>query len=212
MRAFQRICLLVSLSALLMLPKTVAAQGDWEVNANVFRYSFLVGEEEPGVNWSDLFDGGIGGAIEIGIRRFYPGVFVLGMGFDKFAGKQVTSFAGVAGTFSDLNIFSFYAGGRFYITDAIGHRHRQSPVAFYVKTDAGASYIESVDFNTAFGSFALGPNVADFMFDVGAGLDVKLADRTVLFVEAKYENLGAPGGTGSRVQAFPLGFGFRQIF
>ena len=212
MSAFYRICIFGSLAVLLLMPESAAAQGDWEIDANLFRFSFLVGEEEPGVNWSNLFDDGIGGALEAGFRKFYPGVFVLGVGFDKFAGKSVTNFSGASGNFSDLNLFTFYAGGRFYVSDAIRHRHRQSPVAFYVRTDAGASYIESVDFNSDFGSFALGPDVSDFMFDVGAGLDVKLADRTVLFLEAKYENFGAPGGSGNRVQAFPLGFGLRQIF
>lgn len=190
-----------------------AQESPGRVNLAVaFRYSVLTGQEQPGANWSDLSDNGVGGSAEVGYM-VHPAVAIhVGLAYDTFSGKNIAlSGPGggiVTGTFSDMNPYSFYGGAKVYVFKLINPGNPGS-VDVYIRGEVGGVYFSSVHFSGSLGTVSLGGSRTNFSWAAGSGVEARISQQLSFFVEAKYQDYGRPGNAGNPFTAIPLSYGLR---
>jgi opacity protein-like surface antigen len=169
-----------------------------------FRYAGLTGDEESGVKWSDLYDNGIGGSLEISYRT-NPAVAILGgIAYDQFAGTDITLCCPViTGKFNDQNPLTFYVGAKFYILQMAGPA--KNPADPYLRLDLGLTRFDKLEFE----GITVGDPVTKSSWDVGVGVDVPLSPLAAFFVELKYQDYGKPDQAGDTLRAYPISVGIR---
>jgi len=169
-----------------------------------FRHAVLTGEEESGFNWSDLWDDGNGGSLEISYRINPPVAILGGISYDSFPGKDISLCCPlITGKFSNLSPYTFYVGGKFFLLQmAAPTKTGADP---YFRLDFGLTRFNSYDFE----GFSIGNATTVFSWDIGLGVDVAITPVVGFFVEAKYQDYGKPDQAGNTLTAFPISVGFR---
>jgi len=169
-----------------------------------FRYAPLIGDEESGFKWSDLYDNGTGGSVELSYRT-NPAVAILGgISYDKFAGTDITLCCPViSGKFNDQKPLTFYLGAKFFLLQMEGPKTNSADP--YLRLDLGMTRFDKTEFE----GVTLGDAVTKFGWDVGAGVDVPLSPVVGFFVELKYQDYGKPDNAGETLRAIPISVGVR---
>lgn len=202
---------------LMFIPSIVFAQetlGPYDI-AVAFKYGMPIGSEETGYNWSDLYQNGTGGSLEISTRYTPALALHIGIAYDTFSGKGISFFVppgvGVTGQFSTLNPLSLYIGEKLYLS-SLHPRGSSGFVDPYIRVDLGMTSFNSVDFNSNSGSVSVGGSTTAFSYALGVGVDLWTTSSFALLLEAKYHDYGKPGGAGETLKDFPelsLGVRFR---
>lgn len=174
-----------------------------------FRYSIPVGNEEPRLKWSDIYEDGFGGGLEIGYRGIPHLTLHGGAAYDIFKGKNVFLFlpAGrLSGKFSDQKLLSLYIGAKLFLlhTPNPEQSYGANP---YIRLDIGATFFEDVEL----GRIQLGRRSAALGAGVGAGVDILFSTRFILFLEGRYQHFGQPDQAGENFRAIPLSAGLRYL-
>jgi opacity protein-like surface antigen len=169
-----------------------------------FRYASLVGDEESGFKWSDLYDNGIGGSLELSYRT-NPAVAILGgISYDKFAGADITLCCpAISGKFSDQNPLTFYLGAKLFLLQTSGPS--TNPADPYIRLDLGMTQFDKVEFE----GITVGDAVTKFGWDIGLGVDVSVSPVVGYFIEIKYQDYGKPDQAGETLRAIPISVGIR---
>lgn len=174
-----------------------------------FRYSLPIGEEEPGIDWDDLYDNGIGGALELTYRATQRVGLYIGGAYHLYRAKDITldtSAGPVTGRFNDQELFSFYLGVKTYLLGA-ALPQKSGGVDPYLRADVGLSLYNDTNFN--------GSSIADrstqFAFSVGLGADILTYTNFIFFLEAKYEDHGVPDKAGDSFRSMPIAVGIRYL-
>lgn len=174
-----------------------------------FRYSLPIGEEEPGVDWDDLYDNGIGGALEVTYRATPRVGLYIGGAYHLYRAKDITldtPTGPVSGRFNDQELFSLYLGVKTYLLGA-ALPQKSGGIDPYLRADIGLSLFNDTNFN--------GSSVADrsgeLAFSVGLGVDLLTYTNFIFFLEAKYEDHGVPDKAGDSFRAMPFAVGMRYL-
>lgn len=172
-----------------------------------FRYSLPIGEEEDGIDWGDLYENGIGGALELTYRATRRVALYLGGSYHLYKAKDVTfSDPPLTGRFNDQELFSLYLGAKAYLLGATLPQ-KSGGIDPYLRADVGLSHFNDTNFN--------GRSVADrsieYAFSVGLGADILTYTNFIFFLEAKYEDHGVPDKAGDSFRAMPFSLGMRYL-
>ena len=201
-------------AALLLLSLSVAALAEEpmpkkvDLSASV-RYSLPVGHEEGGMKWSDLYDPGWGGALELSYRARPRLAFHVGGAYDSYSAKEVLLSTGagpVSGRFNDQKLLSLYIGVRGYLlgTDL---PQKSGGIDPYLRADVGMTQFNGAAFN----GVPDGQRSRAFAFSVGIGADLLTYSNFILFLEGRYEDHGTPDQAGASFRAFPISAGLRYL-
>ncbi|TAK08457.1 MAG: hypothetical protein EPO39_04350 [Candidatus Manganitrophaceae bacterium] len=174
-----------------------------------YRYGLPFGEEEAGIDWSDLYDNGSGGAFEAAYRATPRLALYGGVSFDKYKGKEIALHPPtgvVTGRFTDQTLLSLYLGVKGYLLN-VAVPQRAAGINPYLRADIGLTQFNGADFN--------GAHVAErsrkFAFSVGIGADILTDTRFLFFFEARYEDHGAPDQSGGAFRGVPISLGLRYL-
>lgn len=173
------------------------------------RYSFPEGNEEGGLKWSDLYDPGPGGALELSYRVRPRVAFHVGGAYDTYPAKEVTLSTGsgpVTGRFNDQKLLTLYVGVRGYLlgTDL---PQKSAGVDPYLLADVGVTQFNGAGFN----GMPDGKRSRTFAFAVGIGAEVLTYSNFIFFFEGRYEDHGTPDQAGGAFRAFPVSAGLRYL-
>ena len=140
-------------------------------------------------HYHDAFDTGIGGGIELSWRFCNYFSLLGGIGYENYDGKTYQDIS-----FDDFKVIPLYLGGKFHI---LPRDSRWNP---YVKVDAGAAHLSSVDISF----MALEERYWDsswvFLFDIGGGVEYRFKQWGIgLEVLPRY--LGKPDSALGRPSA-----------
>lgn len=170
-----------------------------------FRYSIPVGEEEAGVAWSDLYEDGVGGALEVTYRATRRFALYVGAAYHRYKGEE-TLFGTLTGRFNDQELLSAYVGVKGYLLGA-ALPQKSGGIDPYLRADLGVTQFNGANFN--------GDPIADrsreFAFSVGLGADFLTYTNFILFFEARYEDHGIPDQAGESFRAVPISLGVRYL-
>jgi|GEM_PF-1383928 len=144
---------------------------------------FLYGDAGTGSGvpgYDDAFSKGLGFGAEYSWRfcRWFSAVG--GLGFERFDGDTCEGIA-----FSELKIFPVYVGGKIHLVE------KASPWDLYIRLDAGAAHLSSV--NVSHGAFQdrYWDSSWVFLFDAGIGTEYRW-DCWGLSLDVKARYLGSP--------------------
>lgn len=168
-------------------------------------HSIPVENEQTGVKWADLYEEGVGGALELAFRATPRYAFYAGSAYHQYRGREIL-FGTARGRFNPQKLVSFYLGVKGYLLDA-ALPQKSGGINPYLRADLGFT-----QFNGA--AFA-GGHVADrsgrFSYAIGAGADLLTYTRFIFFLEAKFEDHGTPDQAANSFQAVPIIVGMRYL-
>jgi len=175
-----------------------------------FRYSLPIGEEEPGLDWNNLYENGVGGVLELTYRATQRIGLYLGGAYHLYKAKDFTfsdpPSPPISGRFNDQELFSFYVGAKAYLLGA-ALPQKSGGIDPYLRADVGLSLFNDTNFN--------GQSIADrstqFAFSVGLGADLLTYTNLIFFLEAKYEDHGVPDRAGDSFRTMPFAIGVRYL-
>ncbi len=202
----------LSIALLLFLATTAPAEEPgprkFDLSAAV-RHSFPFGSEEAGVEWSDLYDPGSGGALEIGYRVQPRWALYFGGAYDHYPAKEVilpTPVGTVSGRFNDQKLLTLYLGMKGYLLGA-EFPQKSAGIDPYLRADLGVTQFNGADFN----GLSVAKRSRAFSFSVGLGADVLTYTNFIFFFEGRYEDHGTPDQAGNAFRAIPLSMGLRYL-
>lgn len=174
-----------------------------------FRYSLPIGEEEPGLDWSDLYEEGSVGALELSYRATRRVAVYVGGAYHLYRAKEIsleTPAGAVAGRFNDQELLSVYLGVKGYL---FGPALPQEAAGIdpYLRADVGFTQFNGADFNAE----PIADRSRKFAFSFGVGADVLTYTNVLLFFEIKYEDHGTPDEAGGAFRAMPISLGIRYL-
>lgn len=203
----------VALALLVSDPQAVFAEGGttgsrFNLSA-AYRRGYPSGREESGWKWSDLYDNGAGGSLELDYRAMPHLTVDAGIAYDTFKGREIsvaTSTGAAVGRFSNQHPLSLYVGlkGYFLTAEAPESSYGISP---YATVDLGLTFFNSVNFNGA----EVGKSTTTLAAAIGAGADFLTATHFVPFLEVKYQDYGKPDRAGGAFRAVLLSLGLRYL-
>lgn len=204
----------ILIAAVWLLVLSAAARAEEAIPKKVdfsaaVRYSFPTGHEEGGVNWSDLYDPGFGGALELSYRLRPRLAFHVGGAYDTYPAREVlfsTSVGPVTGRFNDQKLMTLYLGARGYLlgTDL---PQKSAGIDPYLRADLGVTQFNGAGFNGS----PDGSRSRAFAFAIGIGADFLTASNFIFFLEGRYEDHGTPDRAGASFRAFPILAGVRYL-
>lgn len=174
-----------------------------------FRYGILIGEEEPGLDWSDLYEEGLGGTLEATYRATRRLAVYLGGAYHLYRAKEATleTPAGtVTGRFNDQELLSVYLGVKGYLLGAEVPQ-KAGGIDPYLRADLGLTQFNGADFNGA----PIADRSRQFAFSVGLGADILTYTSFIFFLEAKYEDHGIPDEARESFRTLPISIGVRYL-
>ena len=207
------VCLLLASAFLFLLFTFTSAWAEeatkkFDLSA-AFRYGVPVGDEEAGLKWSDLYDSGLGGLLEVAYRATPRLAFYGGAGFDRYRGKEVplkTPVGIVTGRFNDQKLLSLYLGVKAYLLK-VALPQKAAGINPYLRGDIGLTQFNGADFNGAHAA----DRSREVAFSAGVGADILTDTRFIFFFEARYEDHGIPDEAGKSFRAMPIVLGLRYL-
>jgi hypothetical protein len=173
-----------------------------------FRYSLPIGEEEPGLDWSDLYEDGSVGALEVTYRATRRIALYVGGAYHLYRAKEITleTDGTVTGRFNDQELLSVYVGVKGYL---LGPELPQKAAGIdpYLRADLGITQFNGANFNAE----PIADRSRQLAFSVGLGADLLTYTNVIFFFEAKYEDHGVPDKAGDSFRAVPLSLGVRYL-
>ena len=152
--------------ALILLPiRGSAEDGTFSLHVWAQVSPFISGEAGRGSDapdYTDLFDTGIGGSVELSWRFSNRFSLLGGIGYENYAGK---THQGIS--FDDLKVMPLYLGGKFHF---LPRDSRWNP---YVKLDIGGAHLSSVDVSFEGLEGRYWDSSWVFLFEVGGGLEYR---------------------------------------
>jgi len=178
-------CMMLSFFLILLYSPAGGFAGDGKASLRIWGQlsPFLSGEAGNGTgapDYADAFSRGFGFGGEYSWRFGHRFSAVGGLGFERYDGDIYEDIA-----FSDLEIVPVYVGGKIhFIRDA-------APWDLYLRLDAGAAYLSSV--NISYGAFhdRYWDSSWVFLFDVGVGTEYRW-NRWGVSLDVKARYLGSP--------------------
>lgn len=174
-----------------------------------FRYSLPIGEEEPGLDWSDLYEAGSVGALELSYRATRRVAVYVGGAYHLYRAKEIslgTSAGAVAGRFNDQELLSVYLGVRGYLLGP-DFPQKSAGIDPYLRADVGFTQFNGADFNAE----PIADRSREFAFSFGLGADILTYTNVILFFEIKYEDHGIPDEAGESFRSMPISLGLRYL-
>ncbi len=169
-----------------------------------FRYSIPIGKEESGLKWSDLYDHGLGGMLEISYRATPRFAIHLGAADDTYKAKRVSGRI-INGKFNDQRTVSYYLGVKGYLLSA-ALPQESGGINPYLRADVGVTQFNGASLNGVHNA----DRSLEFAYAVGGGVDS--LTRFIVFFEARYENHGKPDRAAGALQSVPVSLGLRFLF
>jgi hypothetical protein len=178
-------CLMMSFSLLVFSLASGALAEDGKGSLRIWGQvsPFLSGDAGTGSGapeYGDAFSEGLGFGAEFSWRfcRWFSALG--GLGFERFDGK---TYEGIS--FGELKVFPVYVGGKIHLVE------ETSPWDFYLRFDAGATRLSSV--NVSYGAFRgqYWDSSWVFLFDAGVGTEYRW-DCWGLSLDVKARYLGSP--------------------
>lgn len=174
-----------------------------------FRYSLTIGEEEPGLDWSDLYEEGSVGALELSYRANRRVAVYVGGAYHLYRAKEIsleTSAGTVDGWFNDQELLSVYLGVKGYLLGP-ALPHQSAGIDPYLRADVGFTQFNGANFNAE----PIADRSRRFAFSFGVGADVLTYTNVIFFFEIKYEDHGIPDEAGGAFRAMPISLGIRYL-
>ena len=117
----------------------------------------------PGApDYKDVFDTGFGGSLELSWRFCNYFSLLGGIGYENYNGKTFQDIS-----FDDFKVIPLYLGGKFHI---LSKDSKWNP---YVRIDAGAAHLSSVDISFAGLEGRYWNSSWVFLFDIGGGVEYR---------------------------------------
>ncbi|MCP4687845.1 MAG: porin family protein, partial [Desulfobacterales bacterium] len=180
----RNICFLTAalFCAFLFVQPAIAADEKMGVSVYGQYIPFLSGSAGSGSDapdYSDAFDGGIGGGVEASYKVCPRFSFLGGVGYETYSGQK---YKGV--TFESLDIIPVYVGGKLHLME-------DSKLDPYLRVDAGLAHVGKAYVKYAGSKSKYWNESWEFFGDFGGGVEYRV-NSIGFFAEIKVRYMGAP--------------------